>query len=65
MIDNSLTPVMKKCNKPIKPKDLNHVVSMAPTSGLADKMFFSQFFPNGQRSVKAATCYKKKEQNYV
>ena len=32
MIDNSLTPVMKKCNKPIKPKDLNHVVSLAPTS---------------------------------
>lgn len=32
MIDNQLTPVMKKCNKPIKPKDLNHVVSLAPTS---------------------------------
>jgi len=44
MIDNSLTPVMKKCNKPIKPKDLNHVVLLAPTSSLADKILVSASF---------------------
>ena len=45
MIDNSLTPVMKKCNKPIKPKDLKHVVSLAPTSHSAVAWLANFFQP--------------------